>query len=136
MSKSAPAENSRILITDTFEQLSAKIRSAVTDSVRGVTFDPTLRPGVSNLVTIISGCTGEGVHDVARRLADKGHSDLKKEVADAVESKLGPVRREFERIRQDEGWIKEVGRQGAEKARTIARQTMAEVKTKIGLGPI
>jgi len=136
MSKSAPAANSRILITDSFDEITAKVRSAVTDSVRGVTYDPVSRPGVSNLVTMISGCTGEDIQDVAKRLADKGHGDLKKEVVDAVELRLGPVRREYERIRKDEGWIKEVGKQGVEKARTLASQTMIEVKSKLGLGAL
>ncbi|KDQ18685.1 hypothetical protein BOTBODRAFT_29062 [Botryobasidium botryosum FD-172 SS1] len=136
MSKSAPAANSRILITDSFDEIAAKVRSAVTDSTRGITYDPISRPGVSNLVTIISGCTDESIESVVERLADKGHGELKGEVVDAVESKLGPVRREYERIKQDEGWIREVGRRGAEKARALAVETMVDVKTRLGLGAL
>jgi len=133
MSKSAPSADSRILLTDTPTIISKKLRSAVTDSERVLTYDAVHRPGVSNLIDILSACTGESIEDIVRRLDGKGHSDLKTETAEALVGLFDGPRKEFERLREDEAYVKQVMSDGAEKARVIARGTLREVKERIGL---
>ncbi|KAG8897848.1 hypothetical protein FRB99_007873 [Tulasnella sp. 403] len=138
MSKSAPNVKSRILITDDFDHIQAKVRAAVTDSTASIWYDPKTRPGVGNLLTILSACgdTSETAEQLASRYVNKSHSDLKKDVAEAIEFRLQPIREEYTRIRGDEGWLREVSREGIRKAREIATRTMEVVKGQLGLGPI
>ena len=133
MSKSSPDLNSRILLTDTPAQVHSKIRSAVTDSTLGITYNPDARPGAANLLSILAACTGEDAHVVAARYADKGHGDLKSDVADAVEELIKGPRTEFERLRKEVGYLAEVATNGAEKARALTEPVMKEVRTRVGL---
>ncbi|OSD02128.1 tryptophanyl-tRNA synthetase [Trametes coccinea BRFM310] len=133
MSKSSPDLNSRILLTDTPAQVRSKIRGAVTDSQMGITYDPVERPGAANLLNILSACTGEEVTIVAKRYADKGHGQLKADVAEAVEELIKGPRAEFERLRREKAFLEAVAKEGAEKARKLSEVTIREVRTRIGL---
>ncbi|OCH86183.1 tryptophanyl-tRNA synthetase [Obba rivulosa] len=133
MSKSSPDQNSRILLTDSMSAVQKKIRSAVTDSITGVTYDPQNRPGAANLLTILAACTGEDASAVAARYADKGHGALKADVADAVEEVLKGPRAEFEKLRGQTEYLDGVARQGAERAREISGETLREVRARVGL---
>ena len=133
MSKSAPDRDSRILLTDTDEQIRSKLRRAVTDSTVGVTYDPVGRPGVANLLTILAACTQKDVLEVAKQFENKGHGDLKSEVTDAVIELIQKPRGEFERLRNDTSYLATVASEGAVKARTISNTTMNAVRTSVGL---
>ena len=133
MSKSSPDLNSRILLTDTPAQVRSKIRSAVTDSTLGITFDPVGRPGAANLLSILAACADEGMEVVAARYADKGHGDLKADVADAVEELIKGPRAEFGRLRKEVGYLAEVATKGAEKARALTEPVMKDVRVRVGL---
>jgi tryptophanyl-tRNA synthetase len=84
MSKFAADPSSRILLTDSYETIVKRIRSAVTDTISGITFDPVECPETSNLLTILSACTGEALTVLAERYARSNHGLLKKDVAEAV----------------------------------------------------
>jgi tryptophanyl-tRNA synthetase len=95
MSKSSTDPKSRILITESSDEIRAKIRGAVTDSANAVPSPPLtntehgdplayLSPGVANLVTILASCTGEQLSDVAWRYRGKSYGVLKNDVAEAV----------------------------------------------------
>ncbi|KAF8643563.1 hypothetical protein AX16_008951 [Volvariella volvacea WC 439] len=133
MSKSSPDVNSRILLTDTSTQIRSKIRSAVTDSIMGITYDPINRRGASNLLSILAACLDEPVEEVALRYANSGHGELKNDVADAVEELLKGPRAEFEKLKREFGYLEDVARKGAEKARERSEATMKEVRARIGL---
>ncbi|KAH9930843.1 tryptophanyl-tRNA synthetase [Fomitopsis serialis] len=133
MSKSAPDEKSRILLTDTAEQIKAKVRGAVTDPTVGVTYDPQSRPGAANLLTILAACTGEDVMQVAARYHDKGHGFLKADVTEAVEDMLRGPRAEFERLKGETAYLASVAAAGAEKARALSEPTLREVRSSLGL---
>lgn len=133
MSKSSPDIQSRILITDSYSQIKAKFRGAVTDSLGGITWDPISRPGTSNLLTILAACSDEGASEVSKRYEGKGHGDLKADVTEAVEELLKGPRAEFERIRQEKGYLLKVAADGAEKARRLSEYTMQEVRKRVGL---
>ncbi|KAG8816253.1 Tryptophan--tRNA ligase, mitochondrial [Serendipita sp. 399] len=142
MSKSAPDPHSRILITDTPKEIQNKIKTAFTDSIdpesvqweRVPNLDE-LSPGVANLYTILSCCTGEEPAELIAKYYQKRYGHLKSAVAEAVEAKLAPIRAEFERIRrpENEGWLREVAANGRDRAREIADRNLAQVKAHLGL---
>lgn len=134
MSKSAPNPNSKILLTDTATEIYTKIKSAITDSLPGVTYDPILRPGVSGLLQIYSGYSGENVHDIASRFnsSNRGMMEFKESCAEVVESSLKSFREEFSRIKVEEGYLKERELNGAKRAREVASQSMKEVRAVVG----
>jgi len=133
MSKSSPDVQSRILLTDEFAQIQSKIRSAVTDSQLGITFDPVNRPGVSNIVTILATCIDKNPEEVAESYASKGHAQLKADTAEAVETLLRQPRGEFKRLKAATNYIEEIAEDGATRAREISEVTMALVRSQIGL---
>ncbi|KAJ7599296.1 tryptophanyl-tRNA synthetase [Mycena floridula] len=133
MSKSAPLVSSRILLTDNASEIRSKIRSAVTDSLSGITFDSVNRPGVANLLTILAACEGTTVEVVAERYLSKNHSDLKGDVVEAVDALLSGPRAEFARLRDEKTFLAEMADEGVRRAKIISERTMIEVKSKIGL---
>jgi tryptophanyl-tRNA synthetase len=133
MSKSATDVNSRILLTDTASQIKSKIRGAVTDSIQGITYDPVLRPGTSNLLGILAACTDEDVIDVAKRYASKHHGDLKADVADAIEQVFSKPRAEFERLKGETAFLMQVAEAGAARARELSGATIRDVRRRVGL---
>lgn len=134
MSKSSPDVQSRILLTDEFAQIQSKIRSAVTDSQLGITFDPATRPGVSNIVTILAMCTNQSPEEVAELYTNKGHAQLKADTAEAIEAQLRQPREEFKRLKAETAHLEEIARDGAARAREISEVTMTLVRSQIGLG--
>lgn len=153
MSKSAPDANSRILITDTPEQVERKIRKAVTDAEQTLAYSPTDRPGVSNLLSILAalrpanssnagsaGAEEGGPTEWADRLnaeikatgASSGQH-LKATLTEAVVETLKPIQAELEKLRKDPGYLQQVEQLGKEKAQTVAQRTMAQVRTSVGL---
>ncbi|KAK7688904.1 hypothetical protein QCA50_007595 [Cerrena zonata] len=133
MSKSSPDRDSRILLTDTDDQIRSKLRRAVTDSTVGITYDPVERPGVANLLTVLAACMQTDVLEVASQFENKGHGDLKAEVTDAVIELIREPRAEFERLRNDTTYLAEVAREGARKARAISEETIKTVRNSVGL---
>ncbi|EKD18004.1 tryptophanyl-tRNA synthetase [Drepanopeziza brunnea f. sp. 'multigermtubi' MB_m1] len=137
MSKSAPSPLSRILITDSPSTISQKISSALTDSDNSVSYAPTERPGVSNLLTLLSSFDSEGRSPQV--LGDKlekegmGLGAFKKLVAGAVSEGLSGVRGEFDRVLREDGYVEEVARRGAARAKESAEETMVLVRDAVGL---
>jgi tryptophanyl-tRNA synthetase len=131
MSKSDPNPRSRILLTDTPAEISAKIRTAVTDSTPEITYAPDERPGVSNLLDILVGMQGGGdQHELAKGFKDARH--LKEAVEQAVQEKLAGIRAEWTRVRAEAGYLESVERRGREEASKVAGATMAEVRSVVG----
>ncbi|CAK5263959.1 unnamed protein product [Mycena citricolor] len=134
MSKSDPAPASRILLTDTRDQIASKIRSAVTDSITtGATYDPEGRPGTSNLISILAACKDVEVEEMVRQCQGWGPQQLKSAVTEAIEELFVGPRAEFERLCADPGYVDQVAQEGAVKAREISSRTMEEVRKRIGL---
>ncbi|KAL4074545.1 hypothetical protein V8B97DRAFT_1868581 [Scleroderma yunnanense] len=133
MSKSSPDTASRILFTDTASQIKSKVKSAVTDSIHGISYDPIARPGTSNLLTILAACTDSDAPDVAKLYECKGHGQLKDDVVDAIEEMLRGPRAEFERIKREKLYLDDVARRGALKAMEHSSATIQEVKMCMGL---
>ncbi|KAM0754153.1 Tryptophanyl-tRNA synthetase [Meredithblackwellia eburnea MCA 4105] len=133
MSKSDPAVASKIYLTDTRAEIQSKIKSAVTDSIEGVTWDPENRPGVAGLLQIHAGYSGVAVEELALKFqGQRGIRDLKDSCAEAVDASLSGFRVEFERVRKEQGYLKEREREGARRAREAAQVVMGKVKEVVG----
>jgi tryptophanyl-tRNA synthetase len=116
----------------------SNIKSAVTDSTPGISFDPESRPGVSNLLTIWSALdeAGRTPQQLAQEAEGWGMGKLKQTIGEVVVERLKPVRENYERISQDHAWLSEIAAKGREKAGEHAAKTMAEVRKATGLGHI
>ncbi|KIK64980.1 hypothetical protein GYMLUDRAFT_82971 [Collybiopsis luxurians FD-317 M1] len=134
MSKSSPDAQSRILLTDSAAVITSKIKSAITDSISGISWDPVGRPGTANLLSILAACNGdEDVAETALRYQGKNHGALKKDVTEAVEEMLKGPREEFEKLKKEKEYLRQVAREGAEQARAKSEITMREVRERVGL---
>jgi tryptophanyl-tRNA synthetase len=113
-----------------------KIRSAVTDAGREIVYDPEHKPGVSNLLTILSALTGTPIPALEERFVGAGYGDLKKEVESAFLAFAEPFRAEVDRWLTG-GALDDVLAEGARQARAQASVRLADVYDKIGfLAPL
>ncbi|KAL0067351.1 Tryptophan--tRNA ligase, mitochondrial [Marasmius tenuissimus] len=133
MSKSAPDAASRILLTDSPNEIASKIRVAVTDSIPGITYDPVNRPGTANLLTILAAARGEDVHETVKAYESQNHGALKRDITEVIQEMLRKPREEFQRLKIENGYLEEIAREGKEKAIEKAEQTMQEVRKRVGL---
>lgn len=138
MSKSHSNPKSRILLTDSEEAVRSKIKSAVTDSLDGITYDTEKRPGVSNLIDLIYHTTHSGGEDgcqqaLASEMKGMSLRALKDRAADAVESVVRPIRERYAEIIEDNQLLSDTAYKGAQQAQASASQTMESVKKAVGL---
>lgn len=135
MSKSAPNGRSRILVTDTPEEIHAKVASAKTDSTSGITYDVTARPGISNLLDIYASFDPQ--HRTPQQVAEEYHAvqprQLKEMVADAVVEGMRGIRQRYHDLLDASGWLEQVEAESAHKARQSAQETMDIVRNATGL---
>jgi len=130
MSKSAPSGCVNLL--DPLKTTEKKIKSAVTDSDSVVAFDPINKAGVSNLLTILSAYTGATVNELVESFTGRMYGDLKKETAAAVLAFAEPFQMRVNELLSDQGELQRQMRLGADKAREVAANTLADVYSKIG----
>ncbi|XP_070568366.1 tryptophan--tRNA ligase, mitochondrial-like isoform X2 [Ptychodera flava] len=132
MSKSDADNLSRIELTDSEDEIQKKFKKAVTDFTSEVTYDPDARLGVSNMINIHSAFTGFTPEEICKQVRGQTTAEYKFVVADAVNAKLAPIREEIKRLQAEKGYIEEILRTGAEKARTIADENYKEIRKLVG----
>ena len=132
MSKSDVIISSRILMNDSDDQIVSKIRKAATDTELGITWDPIKRPGIANLLNILSCIVNEDPSELALKYKDYSNMKLKDLVSDAVISLVKPIREEMHRIDKDVD-VDLLLSSGESRAREIAENTMKEVRNVVGL---
>jgi len=133
---------------DTPDQIKEKVMKAVTDAGKTIRYNPKLKPGVSNLLTIYSLFSGKPIKEVdelrssspfanvrvvEKKFKGKGYAELKKQLTELLISKLEVFRRKRKELLTREVYVKEILNQGRSRARVIAQSTMTEVRKKIGL---
>jgi tryptophanyl-tRNA synthetase len=104
------------------------LKRAVTDADRHITYDPVLRPEVSNLVLVTALASGRRPEDVAEEIGDGGAAALKKAAIEAVNEMLAPVRARRAELVADEGYLLDVLRRGNAHAGAVADATLGEVR--------
>ncbi len=131
MSKSIGGSGT-VWVLDDPQTVAKKVRSAVTDTGRDVRAADD-KPGISNLLTILSAATGTPVVELEPAYAGKGYGDFKADVAAAVVELLRPVRARHLELMADPGYLEVVLAEGAARARQVADRTMADVRDRVGL---
>ncbi|KAL1608971.1 Tryptophan--tRNA ligase, mitochondrial [Nothophoma quercina] len=138
MSKSDPNPKSRILITDSRDTIHKKLRSALTDSIEGVSYDREARPGVSNLVDLIYHFGEAGVaspEELAQDLKNLSMRALKERAADTVDENIAPIRDRYDQLMSgDQKELVTHAENGARKAEDIAESTMLRIRNAMGMG--
>jgi tryptophanyl-tRNA synthetase len=132
MSKSDPNVSSQILMNDSDDQIASKIKKATTDTQLGISWNPVDRPGISNLLNILSCIVHEEPEALAQKYENYSNSQLKSLVADAVVSLIKPIREEMNRLDQEVD-VDLLLKSGESRAREIAENTMKEVRNVVGL---
>jgi tryptophanyl-tRNA synthetase len=132
MSKSRGVESGTVFMLDPPETVRKKVRSAVTDSGSEVRYDPEGKPGISNLIELMTVVTGDSIKDVEARYDGSGYGQFKGDVADAIVALLEPIQARYAEIRGDQGALERLLAMGAEKARALSAPTLAQMYERLG----
>ncbi len=133
MSKSAEGEYHAIYLMDPPDRVKKKVMRATTDSGREISFskDPE-KAGVNNLLTIYQALTQESDQVIEAHFAGKGYGDLKKAVVEVVNDMLTPLQQRYNEIMAEPDYVENVLADGAERAATVAEQTLKVAKEHAG----
>jgi tryptophanyl-tRNA synthetase len=132
MSTSTSSEQGAVYLSDSPDAIRKKFRSAVTDSEREVRYDPEEKPGVSNLLEIMSVAGGEPIATLEQRFAGSGYGDLKEAVGESVVALLAPFQERYAALRADEAELQRLLAVGAEKARSASGPTIQAMYDHMG----
>jgi len=132
MSTTLSSDQGAVYLTDAPDAIRKKFKSAVTDSGREVRYDPTEKPGVSNLLEIMNVATGEPIDALEQRFDGAGYGEFKEAVGESVVALLTPVRERFEALRADERELQRLLAVGAEKARRASEPTLEAMYERMG----
>lgn len=134
MSKSDDNPKNVIRMLEDPKSILKKIKSAVTDMDNPplVAFDWDKKPGISNLLELMSAATGREIPELVEHFKGSMYGSFKSEVGEAVVALLEPIQQRYREIRNDEGYMQEIFEQGAAKAAERAAKTLKVVYDKIG----
>ncbi|MFD8808942.1 tryptophan--tRNA ligase [Streptomyces sp. NPDC059597] len=135
MSKSASTPKGLINLLDEPKATAKKVKSAVTDTDTVIRFDPENKPGVSNLLTIHSTLTGTSIADLEKSYEGKMYGALKTDLAEIMVEFVTPFRERTQQYLDDTETLDAVLAKGAEKARVIAAETLAQAYDRVGFLP-
>ncbi|HLX31460.1 MAG TPA: tryptophan--tRNA ligase [Gaiellaceae bacterium] len=132
MSTTLSTEQGAVYLDDTPEAIRKKFKSAVTDSGREIRYDPSEKPGVSNLLEIMNVATGESVAELESRYDGAGYGQFKEDVGEAVVALLTPIQERYRALRADERELQRLLAVGAEKARRASEPTLEAMYDRMG----
>ncbi|MEU2496638.1 tryptophan--tRNA ligase [Streptomyces pseudogriseolus] len=135
MSKSASTPKGLINLLDEPKATAKKVRSAVTDTDTVIRYDVAEKPGVSNLLTIYSTLTGSGIPELEEKYAGKGYGALKTDLAEVMVDFVTPFRERTQQYLDDPETLDSILAKGAEKARAVAAETLAQAYERVGFLP-
>ena len=131
MSKSSP--QGCVFILDEPDVVMKKFKTALTDSGKEIKYDPTNKPGVSNLLSIIKAVTNEDMTTIESQFTNKGYGDLKIYTGELVVEKIiKPFREKTMTLLADENQLNSIMNDGAQKAEKVANATLKSVYEKVG----
>ncbi|MDX6427102.1 MAG: tryptophanyl-tRNA synthetase [Gaiellaceae bacterium] len=132
MSTTGGTPQGTVLVLDAPDVIRKKFKTAVTDSGREVRYAPDEKPGVSNLIEILSVATGTAIPEVEASYDGRGYGDLKADVGEAVVALFAPMQERYTELRADEAELRRLLKVGAEKARETSAPTLAEMYERMG----
>lgn len=124
--------SSYISLFDEPEEIKKKIMGAVTDPGKEIKYDPKRKPGISNLILIYSLFGEKEIKEVEKEFRKKGYEEFKKKLAKLLIDSLEVFRRKKKELEKREIYLKEILEIGRKKAEKVAKETIKEVKEKIG----
>jgi len=133
MSTTTGSVEGTVYVTDEAPAIEKKFKRAVTDSGSEVR-RAAEKPGIANLIEILAAVRGETPEEVEGEMKDARYGELKAAVAAAVIDYLAPVRERYAELRADEGSLEAILADGADRARAIAGETLADVRERMGVG--
>ena len=133
MSTTTGSVEGTVYVTDEPAAIEKKLKRAVTDSGSEVR-RAAEKPGITNLIEILAAVRGETPEQVEDQMKDARYGELKGMVAAAVIDYLAPVRERYSELRADEARLEAILADGAERARGIAGETLADVRERMGVG--
>lgn len=135
MSKSASTPKGLINLLDEPKATAKKVKSAVTDTDTVVRYDVVEKPGVSNLLTIYSSLTGTDIPELEEKYAGKGYGALKTDLAEVMVDFVTPFKERTQQYLDDPETLDSILAKGAEKARAVAAETLAQAYERVGFLP-
>ena len=132
MSKSRGAESGTVLMLDSPATIRKKVKSAVTDSGTDVRYDPEEKPGISNLIELLTVVSGDSIQEIEARYYGSGYGRFKADVGEAIVELLGPIQQRYNAIRSDPGELSRLLAVGAEKARIASGPTLEQMYDRMG----
>jgi tryptophanyl-tRNA synthetase len=132
MSTTSTTPGGTVLVLDPPDTIRKKFKTAVTDSGREIRYAPDEKPGVSNLIEILSVSTGRSIAEVEAAYDGGGYGDLKGDVGEAVVELFAPVQERYADLRADEGELRRLLRIGRDKAREESAPTLAQMYERMG----
>jgi tryptophanyl-tRNA synthetase len=135
MSTTGGTAQGTVYVLDEPAAITKKFRSAVTDSGSDILRGPD-KAGIGNLIEILASVRGVAPEQVEQEFSGSGYGAFKQAAADAVVDYLAPVRERYTEIRADEAGLERTLAAGADKARAIASDTLADVRRATGVGPV
>jgi len=135
MSKSDDNANNFIMLLDEPKKILKKLKRAVTDSDEQarIYFDNKEKPGVSNLLTLMSCTTGRSIEELVPEYEDKMYGHLKQDTADAVLSVIEPLQQRYFELRKDETALLDIMKASSQRASERASITLDKTKKALGL---
>lgn len=131
--KMSKTRGNTIGLGDTADRTAEIVRGAHTDGDRRITFEPTTRPQVANLLTIIAELTGRDPREVAADVGDRGAIELKRRATEAINETLAPLRRRRAELLADPTFLSGVLQQGSTRASAVADAVLGRVRAAMGM---
>jgi tryptophanyl-tRNA synthetase len=132
--KMSKSRNNAIMLRASADETAALIKKAKTDTERRITYDPAQRPEVANLLLLTSLCTGEPPESIAARIGDGGSGSLKKELTEALNTMLAPIRERRAHLAQEATVVRDTLQRGIAEANRIADATLREARIAMKMG--
>jgi tryptophanyl-tRNA synthetase len=132
MSKSFGTEQGKVLLLDDPDTIRRKVKRAVADSGREIRHDLESKPGISNLIELMTVATGESIQEVEARYDGQGYGAFKESVGGALVELLEPIQARYRDLRSDPAELGRLLAVGADKAREASAPTLAAMYDRMG----
>ncbi|KAF9924431.1 hypothetical protein FBU30_005585 [Linnemannia zychae] len=133
MSKSDISDQTRINLVDPPELISQKIKRAVTDQIRGISYSRQERPALANLIEIYAAMKRCSIDQVVQEHQDSNNAVFKEALAQIMIEALKPIQDELTRLKNEPGYVQTVLDDGARRADEIARPNLEQIQRLVGL---
>jgi tryptophanyl-tRNA synthetase len=132
MSTTGGTDQGTVLVLDPPDTIRKKFKTAVTDSGREIRYAPDEKPGVSNLIEILSVATDTPIPEVEASYDGRGYGDLKGDVGEAVVELFRPMQEKYAELRSDETELRRLLQIGADKAHETSAPTLENMYSRMG----